>query len=73
MAFCHLWVAASKIQGQIYELLYCPEAIAQPVSVRQSRVQLLVSRLDDLDILTCEICVRDANPVVHYLACYSGC
>ncbi|GAB1321099.1 Zn(2)-C6 fungal-type domain-containing protein [Madurella fahalii] len=52
--FLRLWVIASKIQGQIYELLYCPEAIAQPLSVRQSRVQLLVHQLEELETMTQE-------------------
>lgn len=59
-----LWVVASKIQGQIYELLYCPEALAQPAPVRQSRVQILVSRLEELDALTLEAVVRAPHTLV---------
>jgi hypothetical protein len=61
-SFFQLWVIASRIQGQIYELLYCPEAIAQPEPVRRSRVQLLVGRLEELDTLTREATVSLANP-----------
>ncbi|KAK4149351.1 hypothetical protein C8A00DRAFT_18942, partial [Chaetomidium leptoderma] len=58
VCFFGLWVIGSRLQGQIYELLYCPEAIAQPEPVRRSRVQLLVERLDNLDYLTYETSVR---------------
>ncbi len=57
-AFFGLWVIGSRIQGQIYELLYCPEAIALPESTRRSRVQLLEHRLGELDSLTHETSVR---------------
>lgn len=60
--FLRVWVVASKIQGQIYELLYCPEAIAQALSVRQSRVQLLVHRLEELEDMTQKEAVRNSNP-----------
>ncbi|KAK4139899.1 fungal-specific transcription factor-like protein [Dichotomopilus funicola] len=53
-AFFGLWVVASRIQGQIYELLYCPQAVAQPEAVRMARVQLLLGQLDKLDALTDE-------------------
>jgi hypothetical protein len=53
-AFFGLWVIGSRLGGQIYELLYCPEAIAQPESTRRSRVQLLARRLGELDALTHE-------------------
>ncbi|KAK3301852.1 uncharacterized protein B0T15DRAFT_442060 [Chaetomium strumarium] len=50
--FFSLWVLSSRLQGQIYELLYCPAAIAQPESVRKSRVQLLEQQLAELGALT---------------------
>jgi hypothetical protein len=56
--FFGLWVIASRIQGQIYELLYCPDAIAQPEEIRKSRVQLLLDRLGELDTLTQDVTVR---------------
>ena len=57
-AFFGLWVIASRLQGQIYELLYCPDAIAQPELTRRSRVQLLLHRLGELDSLTHDASVR---------------
>ena len=57
-AFFGLWVVASRLQGQIYELLYCPDAISQPELSRRSRVQLLLHRLGELDSLTHEATVR---------------
>ncbi|KAK4039663.1 hypothetical protein C8A01DRAFT_46920 [Parachaetomium inaequale] len=51
-SFFGLWVIASRIQGQIYELLYCPDAVAQPEPVRRSRAQLLLVRLGELEALT---------------------
>ena len=44
-----LWVMAAKIQGQIYEMLYCPEAMTQPEEVRKARVEILAKRLEDLE------------------------
>ncbi|KAL2132145.1 hypothetical protein VTI74DRAFT_4151 [Chaetomium olivicolor] len=49
-----LWVFTSRIQGQIYEQLYSPRAIAQPNSVRQARVQMLLDHLSEYDALTDE-------------------
>ncbi|KAL2261569.1 hypothetical protein VTK26DRAFT_3876 [Humicola hyalothermophila] len=46
------WVATAKVQGQIYELLYCPDALAQPRAVRQSRAQLLLKQLEELNVQT---------------------
>ncbi|OHW96910.1 fungal specific transcription factor domain-containing protein [Colletotrichum incanum] len=49
MAYFVLWVESARCQGNIYELLYSPEAVAQPDHVRQSRAQLLVNDLRMLD------------------------
>ncbi|KAL2272077.1 hypothetical protein VTJ83DRAFT_1448 [Remersonia thermophila] len=49
-----LWVKVSRIQGQIYELLYCPDALAQPEDVRKSQAQQLASSLDEVDKMTAE-------------------
>jgi hypothetical protein len=57
-AFFSLWIVGSRLQGQIYELLYCPEAIAQPESVRRSRVELLLQRFEELERLTNAEAVR---------------
>jgi hypothetical protein len=57
-SFFDLWVIVSRLQGQIYELLYCPAAIAQPEPVRRSRVELLIHQLGELDSLTSEVSVR---------------
>jgi hypothetical protein len=65
-AFFGLWVIGSRLGGQIYELLYCPEAIAQPEPIRRSRVQLLAHRLGELDALTHEASVsQSGRPRVH--------
>jgi hypothetical protein len=61
LSFFGLWVTESRIQGQIYELLYCPEAVTQSEAVRKSRAQLLLSQLDKLDSLTQEVSVRTAQ------------
>ncbi|KAL2158090.1 hypothetical protein VTH06DRAFT_4658 [Thermothelomyces fergusii] len=52
LSIFNLWIIESRIQGQIYELLYCPEALRQPEAVRKSRAELLLGRLDELDALT---------------------
>ncbi|KAK4120198.1 hypothetical protein N657DRAFT_693139 [Parathielavia appendiculata] len=51
-AFFGLWVIGSRLQGEIYELLYCPGAINQPHHVRRSHADLLLQRLEELDTLT---------------------
>lgn len=64
VSFVRIWVIESRIQGQIYELLYCPEAIGQSEVVRKSRAQLLLSRLDELETLVQEVLVRGpAHPL----------
>ncbi|KAK4164052.1 putative transcriptional regulatory protein [Cladorrhinum sp. PSN259] len=52
-----LWCMAAKVQGQIYELLYCPEVMIQSEEVRRSRVDVLVQRLDELENRTEELSV----------------
>lgn len=54
MAYFALWVESARCQGNIYELLYSPEAVAQPADVRQSRAQLLVNNLHILEQATQE-------------------
>lgn len=54
MAYFVLWVESARCQGNIYELLYSPEAVAQPAHVRQSRAQLLVNNLRMLEQATQE-------------------
>jgi len=57
-AFFGLWVTGSRLLGEVYELLYCPAAIALPESTRRARAQDLLQRLGDLDALTAEASVR---------------
>jgi len=56
-AFMTIWIKAARIQGQIYERLYSPEALAQPENTRRARVQILAQNLDDLEILAAETTV----------------
>lgn len=56
-AFMKLWIQGARIQGLIYEKLYCPEAIAQPEIVRRPRMQELVQLLEDLDLATTHVTV----------------
>lgn len=61
MAICEFttaWVECARIQGQIYERLYCPEAIRQSESTRRARVQALVEDLEKLETYTTGIYVR---------------
>lgn len=53
-AYFVLWVESARCQGNIYQLLYSPEALAQPEHVRQSRAQLLVENLRVLEEATQE-------------------
>lgn len=52
MAYFVLWVETARCQGNIYEMLYSPDATAQPVHVLQARVQRLVTDLQDLEKAT---------------------
>ncbi|KAK4221285.1 putative transcriptional regulatory protein [Podospora fimiseda] len=54
-----LWCMAAKVQGQIYELLYCPEAMNQPEEVRRSRMHILAQRLDEVETKTQELLTGD--------------
>lgn len=40
-----MWVIVSRIQGKTYEQLYSPEAICQPIAVRESRACGLAAEL----------------------------
>ncbi|KAF6803625.1 fungal specific transcription factor domain-containing protein [Colletotrichum sojae] len=50
-----IWIRTSKIQGQIYELLYSPASMAQAYHVRQTRVHELVSMLHDVETRSHEV------------------
>ena len=62
MAYFVLWIEAARCQGNIYELLYCPEAITQLEHVRHTRVQLLVNDLHTLEQATQETHVSVRSP-----------
>lgn len=64
-----LWIHESRTQGQIYELLYCPEALRQSETVRKSRVKLLLSQLDKLDTLIDNVLVSQAKRTPHNVMC----
>lgn len=53
-AYFVLWIESARCQGNLYQLLYSPEAVAQPEHVRQSRAQLLVDNLCVLEEATQE-------------------
>jgi Fungal specific transcription factor domain. len=55
----NLWIAGAKIQGEIYELLYCPKALTQSEEVRRSHAQHLIQRLEELDTMTRDATVRN--------------
>lgn len=50
-AYSTLWIRSAKLQGEIYERLYCPDAIAQPENVRRSRLDALVRSSNELEAL----------------------
>lgn len=54
LAYFVLWIEASRCQGNIYEMLYSPNALSQPDHIRHSRVQLLESDLQNLQKATTE-------------------
>jgi len=63
MAYFVLWVEAARCQGNIYQMLYSPEAVTQPDHIRQSRAQHLVDNLRTLEQATQETHVgRIAEP-----------
>ncbi|KAK4639998.1 hypothetical protein QC761_611210 [Podospora bellae-mahoneyi] len=56
--FFLLWVLLAKLQGQVYELLYCPEAVIAPESVKRERVRTLLGRLEEFESKTAEVIHR---------------
>ncbi|KAK4196404.1 putative transcriptional regulatory protein [Triangularia verruculosa] len=54
-SFFLLWVLSARIQGQVYEMLYCSEAVSQPESVKRARVKTLVGRLEEVEAKTAEV------------------
>ena len=53
-----VWIDTARCQGDVYQSLYSPEALAQPDHVRQSRVETLASQLRDISLKSREIDVR---------------
>ena len=49
--FTTLWVLAAKLQGEIYERLYCPKALSQPEDVRRTRLKILVRSSEEIEDL----------------------
>ncbi|KAF5689906.1 fungal specific transcription factor factor domain-containing protein [Fusarium circinatum] len=49
LAYFAISIETARCQGNIYEMLYAPNAMAQPDEVKQSRVEALVSDLQNLD------------------------
>ncbi|KAM0231071.1 hypothetical protein ACHAP5_011196 [Fusarium lateritium] len=49
IAYFVISVETARCQGNIYEMLYTPKSMAQPDQVKQSRVEALVSELQNLD------------------------
>lgn len=47
-SYFRLWVRFARCHGNIYELLYSPEACSQPAHVMQTRVQSLAAELNQL-------------------------
>ncbi|SPO01632.1 uncharacterized protein DNG_04306 [Cephalotrichum gorgonifer] len=45
-----VWTMVARCQGNIYDMLYSPNSIAQPDHVRQSRVDSLACQLDEIRI-----------------------
>lgn len=54
LAYFALWIRSARCQGNIYEMLYSPDSIKQPDNVRQTRVEFLVSSLQQLEKDTAE-------------------
>lgn len=55
--FLRGWVLVAHVQGQIYERLYCPEAIGLSEGVRYERVQALAGELREIESFMCEATV----------------
>ncbi|KAL7757124.1 hypothetical protein ACKLNR_014117 [Fusarium oxysporum f. sp. zingiberi] len=49
LAYFVISIETARCQGNIYEMLYTPNSMAQPDEVKQSRVEALVSDLQNLD------------------------
>jgi len=50
-------VLVAHVQGQIYERLYCPEAIGLGEGVRYERAQALAGELREIESFMCEATV----------------
>lgn len=62
-AYFVLWIETARCQGNIYEMLYSPNAMAQSDQVKQSRVEALLSDLHQLETTTLEtnVCQHNTN------------
>ena len=58
-----LWVKLATIQGQTYELLYSPAALAQPESERISRARQLASEMQQMVMKPFEVCTLGSTSV----------
>ncbi|KAK4184954.1 putative transcriptional regulatory protein [Podospora australis] len=65
--FFTLWIMSSKVQGQVYELLYCPKALSESEEVRKFRVQLLSRSLDEVEVRTNDIIEQYGKSAQHHI------
>ncbi|EFX04895.1 c6 zinc finger domain containing protein [Grosmannia clavigera kw1407] len=49
-AYFVLYIEAARCQGDIYEMLYSPDAVTRPADVRQDRVQYLATEIQRLEV-----------------------
>ncbi|VUC31529.1 unnamed protein product [Clonostachys rosea] len=54
LAYFVLWIETARCQGNTYEMLYSPNSLTHSHEARQSRVEALVSDLDNVETVTCQ-------------------
>lgn len=49
------WIGVARIQGRIYDWLYSPAAMAQPVAVRAEKAAVLLGELQRVQRVQCDV------------------
>ena len=60
------WIEVASLYGRVYDNIYSPNALAQPVSIRESRIRALASELEKIMASRVEFYVSRSLPIIFH-------
>ncbi|KAJ5955969.1 hypothetical protein N7501_010248 [Penicillium viridicatum] len=62
------WIEVASLYGRVYDNIYSPNALAQPVSIRESRIRALAAELEKIMASRVEFYVSRSLPIFPCMA-----